>query len=817
MKRKQLFATAKRVFAVFATTLLFAGCEGLFPEGEGPEGEQITITATTENTVSRTTLNAADEVVWQKDEFITLYDMATGIETQSFQISGGIGTTSATFTGQKPAWTGSTWAYYGEPAYGVYNANVGAVQAYVDGSFAINANPMAAVCENLEDGIRFKNLAGIVELHISGTQNLASIEVSANEYLSGYYDLDQTTLEKSSSQYAVSNGGNVTLTDINVQLDEQNSKSFKVVVMPGTYTDFTVKMTNVDGSVVTKTAEEDIIVERSKITPVTGLVDSAEPVEIPKYVTLSFVEENTNWHQTIVRAEMSSEVQAFLYMWGTDAFIEEWMSANQGKTIVDMMSTNGSIYIENQDFLYAVETGVHYNFYAVGLVQQEGDGYAIAGDVHHIDYTPKIPYHENATISITIPEATLTENSAVAQITPSTSFSKVYVSLYGAAVDTNYSENVIFYNVVVVDPKAHENISAAFDVNFDSLSPATNYVVYAVGETSDGKYTHLAKQFFTTPEHVASAVTATASIIEVKDWTAKFNISLNGDDATGYKYAIFLKSTVDNNPTVNWADEVALYETFRTDAVLECSGLTESTEYVLATIAYDSNNSYGAVSMLNFTTTALVPDPNAVGYSDWLGQLQFYHYVNSGGQSVDGSSGHTITITEKVAGKLYNITGLFGYGGNIGDTGDDTVVARFNGEGNPIQVDWESGVADAGSWAESYNVHCSLILGNSVYLQGPQIWANGDGTYGIGHTSDIENSGYTFGAWNKSNGEFAGTLPGAIFYDGKMRRVEAAGSSASTEKFNRAEVVSPTWKSVNPLQLNKNGFKVVGTKLPHTR
>ena len=337
MKRKQLFATAKRVFAVFAATLLFAGCEGLFP-GLTPKPEEITISATTENAVSRTTLNAIDEVVWQKDDGFVLYDMATGLEIESYFISGGIGTTSGSFTGEKPAWEGPSWAYYGELAHGVGQAKVLATQKYVEGGFAVNVNPMVAVCNNVEEGVQFKNAAGIIELLISGSQNLASIEVSAKEYLSGYYDIDQTTFEKSDSQWAVSSGGNVTLTDINVQLDEQNAKSFKVVVMPGTYTEFTVKMTNVDGSVVTKTAEEAIIVERSKITPIAGLVDSSAPVEQPKYATLSFVEEETNWHQIKIQGTFSSEVNGLLFMWGTDDFIEEWMTANPNKTIIDMMA-----------------------------------------------------------------------------------------------------------------------------------------------------------------------------------------------------------------------------------------------------------------------------------------------------------------------------------------------------------------------------------------------------------------------------------------------------------------------------------------------
>ncbi len=812
MKNNRLFATAKRVLAVFAVTLIFAGCEGLLPGFGEPENEEITITATTEKTTSRTTLNASDEVVWQAEDWITLYDMATGINTESFSISGGVGTTSATFTGQKPDWTGSTWVYYGDLAYGVYSAKVPATQVYdKNGGFSINVNPMAAVCENLEDGIQFKNLAGIIELQISGTQTLASIEVSAKEHLSGYYDLDQTTLEKSSSQYAVSSGSNVTLTDINVQLDEQNAKSFKIVVMPGTYTEFTVKMTNADGSVVTKSAEEEIIVERSKITPIAGLVDSAEPVEVPKYVTLSLVEAETNWHQAKVVSQIHEGANGVLYMWGDDAYVEEWKTANPDKQFIEMMIENGGMYAENIEFSYTLAPGTNYNFYAVGLLIGEDNNASIVGDIFHLTYKPEIPYDETASLTVEVPQSSLLENSAVVHITPSTTFAKVYVSLYTAAVDANNSEALIFYNVAIKPARIIENVSTAIDVEFEPLTPNTELVAYVIGETAEGKYTRLTKSFFKTPEHVAAAVTATATAVEVKYWTAKFNITLS-QGATGYKYVIFDKTTVDDNPNINWADEVALYDTFMTDTELNCTGLTESTEYVLATIAYDANNTYGEVSMLNFTTTAIVADPNAAGYSNWLGQLQFVYYRDSGGHTVT-EGGHTITVTEKVAGKLYNIKGLYGYAGNIGSTGDDTVVARFNGENKPIQIDWASGIANAGDYAELYDVHCALIIGTSVYYSGPQIWANEDGTYGIGHISDIENSGYTFGAWNKSDGKFAGTLPGAVFFNGKMRKVEAQGSAASTEKFNRQETVFPNWKSANTPRLQSYGLKAVDKKV----
>ncbi len=798
MRRVQHFAAAKRVFAVLATTLLFAGCEGLFP-GFGPEGEQITITATTENTISRTTLNASDEVVWQKDDGFVLYDMATGLEIESYFISGGVGTTSGSFTGEQPAWEGPSWAYYGDLAHGVGQAKIPATQKYVEGGFAVNVNPMVAVCDNIDNGVQFKNAAGIIELQISGSQELASIEVSAKEYLSGYYDIDQTTFEKSDSQWAVSSGGNVTLTDINVQLDAQNAKSFKVVVMPGTYTEFTVKMTNVDGSVVTKTAEEAIVVERSKITPIEGLVDDAEPVEKPKYVNLQFVEEDTNWHHIHIKTQIATDViNQVLYMWGTDEFINEWMSTNPNKTILDMMIAEGGIYTEDFEFSYNVAPNTTYNFYAVGLFVNESQETYVVGDVEHIKHTPEIPYAENATLSLSVPEATLKENLAVVNIAPSTSFAKVYTSIYSAQVDTNNEESVIFRTVVLQPGRIQENVNAPFDVTFENLYPETQYVVYAIGETAEGKLTHLTKTFFTTPAHVAASVTATAEAVEVKDWTADFKITLS-EGAVGWKYALFFKTAVDVNPNVNWADEVASYDTYipSDDTDLRCNNLTASSHYTLITIAYDADGSYGEASMLNFTTSDLIADYNAVGYNEMLGQWAVSYTDDKGQQMTDQ---FTITFTELFPGKLYTVKGLGGQG--LGPTFDDSVQVRFNGEGKPLTM--SSGrVLNGGQYEEAYDIYFRLVDTQYIYTSAPEFFDKGDGTYGIG-ASINPSYGVALGAYAKSNGAFAGTL--GTFYNMTMRKIEQSSSSTSTEKFSRQETVSPTWKSVQPLRLNRSRF-----------
>lgn len=803
MKNNRLFATAKRVLAVFAVTLIFAGCEGLFPGlGEDPKGEQITITASTENT--RVSIDSEDRVLWKTDDSFTVQAIENndGTMIEVFSLLSGVDQSTGSFTGTKPEWSGRSYAYYGAAASGALTARVPATQEYHwDGGFSMDVLPMAAICENIEDGVQFKNVAGIIEFNISGTQHLASIEVSAKESLSGMFDIDQTTFEKSSS---ISDGGNIVLTNINYSLYEDRAMPFRIAVIPGTYHDLTVKMVNEDGSSVTKTAEEAIVVERSAITPIEGLVDGTEPVEATKYINLSFVEEECNWNQAKVKCEILDVETLFekhiLYMWGTDEFINEWMAANTGKTILDMMAEQGGVYNEDIEFSYNVAPGTNYNFYAV-CISNEADSVSTYGDVQHISYLPEIPYHESATLSIEIPEATITETSAVAHITPSTTFAKVYIGLYTAAVDTNNSVEVIFLNVVKKAMSVHENVSVAFDEPLEGFAPASQYVVYAVGETADGKYTHLTKQFITTPEHVAAAVTATAEAVEVKDWTAKFNITLS-EGATGYKYAFFTKATYDNNPTVDWAHEVSTYDTFSTNTELNAKNLTEDTEYVLITIAYDANDTYGAASMLNFTTTALVADYNVVGYDKFLGEWTV-SYTGSDGTRFEDQ--HEATVSQVVAGKLYAIKGLGG--GGLGQI-DDTVYARFNGDGQPITIP-DSEVLYAGQYDANYHILMTMIFGNNLYINGPSIWENADGTYGVGEPSDPVNSGFGISAFYKSNGEYAGSL--TLFKNVIMKKRSEYG--ASTEKFNRQETVFPNWKSANTPRLQSYGLKAVDKKV----
>ncbi|MBQ3246974.1 MAG: hypothetical protein IJB08_02940, partial [Alistipes sp.] len=103
----------------------------------------------------------------------------------------------------------------------------------------------------------------------------------------------------------------------------------------------------------------------------------------------------------------------------------------------------------------------------------------------------------------------------------------------------------------------------------------------------------------------------------------------------------------------------------------------------------------------------------------------------------------------------------------------------------------------------------TMIIGSNLYINGPSIWENADGTYGVGDPSDPVNSGFGMSAFYKSNGEYAGSL--TLFKNVIMKKRSEYG--ASTEKFNRQETVSPNWKSANTPRLQSYGLKAVDKKV----
>ncbi|MBQ2395382.1 MAG: hypothetical protein II307_06430, partial [Alistipes sp.] len=105
-----------------------------------------------------------------------------------------------------------------------------------------------------------------------------------------------------------------------------------------------------------------------------------------------------------------------------------------------------------------------------------------------------------------------------------------------------------------------------------------------------------------------------------------------------------------------------------------------------------------------------------------------------------------------------------------------------------------------GQYEQAYDIYFRLVDEQYIYASAPEFFDKGNGTYGIGASINPA-YGVALGAYKKSDGAFAGTL--GVFFNMTMRKIEQSGSSASTEKFSRQETVSPTWKSITPLRLDK--------------
>lgn len=791
MKRNRLLATAKSLFAVFASTLFFVGCEGLFPADDEPLGtEEITISASTEST-PRTTLNSSDEVVWQNSDCITLFD-ATGTNAAGvrFSLQEGAGTTRGSFKGLSPEWGGATFAYYGFAASAPFTAVVPAQQSYVAGGFAMEVNPMVARCDNLENGLSFRNVAGIIELQITGTQTLSSIEVSAEESLSGFCTIDSSTLDITAmSTFADTHS--VVLSNINEELDASTAKSFKLVVLPGTYTNLTVKMVHTEGRSVTLTAAEEIVVERSKITPIAGLVCDNASAEVPKYVTLSIIEERTNWHTVSLKSEMSEEATSFLFTCGADSSINEWLNDNPDKDILDMLVENGNRYSEDTEMTYSTSPGIIYHFYAIAL----NASLEMIGDVFHLEHTaPAIPYDDALTVDISIPEGALTENSIEASLTPTLACDKLHVSIYEEVIDTLNAPDVIFRQVAIYPTRILEGVGAgeAATVLFNNLTPDTSYYIYVVAISTEGNYSHLTKKLVATPAHETSAATATLAPVSISDFSAKFSITLS-EGSTGYKYAYFPKAEINNDNIAAYANEIHLQSsTLHTESEILLRTLTEKTEYSLLVIAYDTGNNYGELARCDFTTTDIVADANVPGYSNMLGEWAVSYYNNN---DVLHSNAFVISFEQDIEGKTYTIKGLSGAGVNAEDSGIyDAVSARFYGSDHPINIDGSRNVVMNEDMSQTYDIHCNSIEGQKLFYKGPQIWDNGDGSYSIGVYGSTNLNGYTFGVFDKS-GNFVGTYA-VLAYNVTIRRAVSSEQTSTTEAFSRGDTLTPTWSSL---------------------
>ncbi|MDY3979951.1 MAG: hypothetical protein SOZ00_08010 [Tidjanibacter sp.] len=211
----------KNFIYLSAAALLSFGCtteRGIEPVGTTLDKVPMTFSANF--APSRTTLSDTNNVLWSENDAISVFGTAD-TDNNSFALSSGSGTQSATFSGTITAGSTSYWAVYPYSASNSFDASTQTLtivlpqnQDYSADSFSTMTNPMAATSNG--STLAFKNLCGIIRLPLTGNSTISQIIV---------YD---------ASGMPLAGSANVTFTDGTPTVTMTETNSLPVVIDCGT-------------------------------------------------------------------------------------------------------------------------------------------------------------------------------------------------------------------------------------------------------------------------------------------------------------------------------------------------------------------------------------------------------------------------------------------------------------------------------------------------------------------------------------------------------------------------------------------------------
>lgn len=298
-----------------------------------PELEKVTLTASVEGT--RTSLGENGTVLWSASDSFDLLDATDMSGTpQEFTLTSGAGSTVAEFEGMLPSDNALIGVYAWSMYYSVVEPNtVGvylqAAQPYVNASFASKYNPMVAYYEPAQGGnIMFRNVCGLVEFRITGTGTLSNMRISCGDKVMAGGMHVQVLPEEITIVDVVEQNTAITITDINTPLSEDTPLSVYCVMMPGTYENMTIVMTDTEGNTVTKTAATPITVERAVVTPVQNIVfDNVVAPALEVTVDETRSDCFQTWLDISLTGSQTADSFVFLFLSDYDGSIGEWLAA----------------------------------------------------------------------------------------------------------------------------------------------------------------------------------------------------------------------------------------------------------------------------------------------------------------------------------------------------------------------------------------------------------------------------------------------------------------------------------------------------------
>ncbi len=276
MKRhSQLLTTLLVVLAAWSCNYTEQSIEPMFPKVEIPQSIYARLDEDT-----RTQLIDESKVVWLEGDQISYFPGVDANIRYTYSGDGGRfdSEQSGSASGRELKRCYAIYPYSESNqvgADGTLSLNIPSVQNYAEGSFGDDSNPLVAATESCEDHyLRLKNVCGYLKIQLYGSSTtISKVELTGNnnEPISG--EALVTVEEQGEVSVTMKEGASKnicieSLQGIRLSTDSSSPTSFLFALPQTTFSKgFTIKATDTDGDIFTKSTQKEIIVDRNLIQP----------------------------------------------------------------------------------------------------------------------------------------------------------------------------------------------------------------------------------------------------------------------------------------------------------------------------------------------------------------------------------------------------------------------------------------------------------------------------------------------------------------------------------------------------------------------
>lgn len=319
------------IYPLVITLLLLAGC--LRENVETPRTFRATVES---DGLTRTVLDEGNQVLWSGGEVISLFEMnqfCGAYEAVSITDGGRYAEFSKTSIAVPGASIDADVAFYpygsqlecassAEGEYEISGVVLPAEQAYAAGTFASGVFPMAAVADDGDDVLYFKNLCGVLKLQLVGNVSVSSIVLCGNsgEILSG--DASVTVSKTAAPVVQMSEEGSTEVklrcSGAGVALDPETPVSFFISLPPTVFEKgFTVTVADTAGEKHLITTSKTNTVRRSAVLKMPLVTveaseepDPDDPVDPDPIPEVTFIKTlGKSFKDVTIRVEVADAVQ----------------------------------------------------------------------------------------------------------------------------------------------------------------------------------------------------------------------------------------------------------------------------------------------------------------------------------------------------------------------------------------------------------------------------------------------------------------------------------------------------------------------------